>query len=101
MFNVEASSNPVKLNKSLQNIKKYLEKNRCSPEQQNKLEGTQGYNGAKSTNKLVKLLMMIHGYCCQFNLLSNDYMTILAAIKYLFFFRRQSNQIRTTMKTSW
>ncbi len=57
----------------------------CSTELKNKLEGTQGYNTAKNGNNVAKLLMMIHGYCCQFDLLSNEYMAIVAAIKnYLF-----------------
>jgi hypothetical protein len=40
--------------------------NQCSPELKNKLEGTEGYDGAK-------LLTMIRGYCCQFDLLSDEY----------------------------
>jgi hypothetical protein len=52
----------------------------------NKLGGTEGYNGEKSANNLSKLLTMIQGYCCQFNLLSNKYMAMVAAIKNLFYF---------------
>ncbi len=33
--------------------------NQCSPELKNKLKGTDGYNGAKSTNNVAKLLTMI------------------------------------------
>ncbi len=58
----------------------------CSAELKNKLEGTQGYNTAKSGNNVAELLTMIHGYCCQFDLLSNTYMAIVVAIKKLFHF---------------
>ncbi len=60
--------------------------NQCSAEVKNKLEGMQGYDTAKNGNGVVKLLMMIRGYCCQFDLLSNKYMAIVAAIKNLFYF---------------
>ena len=33
----------------------------CSPELKNKLDGTEGYDGAKSTNNVAKLLTMIRG----------------------------------------
>jgi hypothetical protein len=66
--------------------------NQCSAELKNKLKGTQGYNTAKSGNNVVKLLTMICGYCCQFDLLSNKYMTIVAAIKNLFYFFQKSEQ---------
>jgi hypothetical protein len=42
-----------------------------SPKLKNKLEGTEGYNGAKSANNVAKLLTMIQGYCYQFDLLNN------------------------------
>jgi hypothetical protein len=51
----------------------------CSTELKNKLERTEGYDGAKSTNDVTKLLTMIRGYCCQFDLLSDEYMAIVAA----------------------
>ena len=35
---------------------------------------------------------MIHGYCCQFNLLSDKYMAILAAIKNLLYFFQKVEQ---------
>jgi hypothetical protein len=66
--------------------------NQCSAELKNKLKGTQGYNTAKSGNDVTKLLMMIHGYCCQFDLLSNKYMGIVAAIKNLFYFFQKTEQ---------
>jgi hypothetical protein len=34
----------------------------CSPKLKNKLEGTDGYNWAKSINNVAKLLTMIQGY---------------------------------------
>jgi hypothetical protein len=60
--------------------------NQCSTELKNKLKGTQGYDTAKSGNDVAKLLTMIRGYCCQFSLLSNKYMAVVAAIKNLFYF---------------
>ena len=41
-----------------------------SPEHKNKLEGTSGYDNAKSSNDIIKLLTIIRGYCCQFDSLS-------------------------------
>ena len=35
---------------------------------------------------------MIHGYCCQFDLQSNEYMAIVAAIKNLFYFFQKVEQ---------
>ncbi len=67
----------------------------CSPELKNKLEGTEGYNDAKRTNDVAKLLIMIRGYCCQFDLLSDKYMAIVAAIKNLFYFFQKNNQSNT------
>jgi hypothetical protein len=64
----------------------------CLPELKNKLEGTEGYNDAKRTNDVAKLLIIIRGYCCQFDLLSNEYMTIVAAIMNLFYFFQKNNQ---------
>ncbi len=56
----------------------------CLAELNNKLKGTQGYDTAKSGNNMAKLLTMIRGYCCQFDLLSNEYIAIVAFIKNLF-----------------
>jgi hypothetical protein len=64
----------------------------CSPELKNKLEGTEGYDGTKNANDMAKLLTMIRGYCCQFDLLSNEYMAIVAAIKNLFYFFQKAEQ---------
>jgi hypothetical protein len=41
---------------------------------------------------MAKLLTMICGYCCQFALLSNKYMAIVAAIKNLFYFFQKTEQ---------
>ncbi len=41
---------------------------------------------------MAKLLIMIRGYCCQFDLLSNEYMAIVAVIKNLFYFFQKNNQ---------
>jgi hypothetical protein len=64
----------------------------CSAETKNKLERTQGYNTAKSGNNVAKLLTMICGYCCQFDLLSNKYMAIVAAVKNLLCFFQKTEQ---------
>jgi hypothetical protein len=64
----------------------------CSPELKNKLEGTVGYDGAKSTNDVAKLLSIIRGYCCQFDLLSDEYMAIVAAIKNMLYFFQKAEQ---------
>jgi hypothetical protein len=53
----------------------------------------QGYDTAKSGNDVAKLLMMIRGYCCQFDLLSDEYMAIVAAIKNLFYFFQKAEQL--------
>jgi len=66
--------------------------NQCSPELKNKLEGTEGYDEAKNTNDVAKLLTMIRGYCCQFDLLSDEYMVIVVAIKNLFYFFQKAEQ---------
>jgi hypothetical protein len=64
----------------------------CSQELKNKLEGTEGYDGVKNTNNVAKLLTMIHGYCCQFDLLSDKHMAIVVAIKNLFYFFQKAEQ---------
>jgi hypothetical protein len=64
----------------------------CSEELKNKLKGTQDYDTAKSGNDVAKLLTMICGYCCQFDLLSNKYMVIVAAMKNLFYFFQEAEQ---------
>ncbi len=64
----------------------------CLPELKNKLEGTKGYDNVKRTNDMAKLLIMIRGYCCQFDLLRDKYMAIVAAIKNLFYFFQNNNQ---------
>jgi hypothetical protein len=46
----------------------------------------------KAQNDVAKLLVMIRGYCCQFDLHSNEYMAIVAAIKNLFYFFQKNNQ---------
>ncbi len=64
----------------------------CSPELKNKLEGMQGCDTAKSGKDMAKLLTMIHRYCCQFDVLSNEYMAIVVAIKNLFYFFQKAEQ---------
>ena len=39
----------------------------CSPELKIKLKGKSRYDKAKAVNNVVKLLIMIRGYCCQFD----------------------------------
>jgi hypothetical protein len=51
----------------------------CSTELKNKLKRMQGYDTAKSGNNMAKLLTMICGYCCQFDLLRDKFMEFMAA----------------------
>ncbi len=64
----------------------------CSPELKNKLEGTSGYNKAKAGNNMIKLLTIISGYCCQFDTLNNEYMSIVKSLKNLFYFFQKAEQ---------
>jgi hypothetical protein len=47
------------------------------PELKIKLEGTSGYDKAKTGNGMIKLLAIIRGYCCQFDTLNDKYMSIV------------------------
>ncbi len=65
----------------------------CSPKLKNKLEGTNGYDIAKADNDVVKLHIMIRGYyCCPFNTLNNEYMSIVKSLKNLFYFFQKAEQ---------
>jgi len=64
----------------------------CSPELKNKLEGTNGYDNAKSSNDIIKLLTMIRGYCCQFDTLNDEYMSIVTSLKNFFYFFQKTEQ---------
>ncbi len=55
----------------------------CSPELKNKLEGTSGYDNAKWSNNIIKMITIIRGYCCQFNTLNDEYMLIVKSLKML------------------
>jgi hypothetical protein len=55
----------------------------CAPELENKLEGTVDYNWCKNKNDVMSLLSMIRGYCCQFDTLNDECMSIVGAIKNL------------------
>ena len=57
----------------------------CAPELKNKLEGTVDYIACKNKNDVVSLLSMIRGYCCQFDTLNDEYMSIVGAIKNLLY----------------
>ena len=52
----------------------------CAPELKNKLEGTVDYITCKNKNDVVSLLSMIRGYCCQFDTLNDEYMSIVGKI---------------------
>ncbi len=52
----------------------------CSPELKNKLEGTSGYDKANADNNVARLLIMIRGYCCQFDTLKDKYMSIVKSV---------------------
>jgi hypothetical protein len=64
----------------------------CSPELKNKLEGTSRYYKAKTDNDVVKLLIIIRGYCCQFGTLNDKYMLIVKSLKNLFCFFQKAEQ---------
>jgi hypothetical protein len=64
----------------------------CSPELKNKLEGAEGYEKAKETNDIIQLLKMICNYCCQFDTLNDEYVSIVGAFKNLFFFWQKPDQ---------
>jgi hypothetical protein len=66
--------------------------NQCSPELKNKLAGTSGYDKAKAGNNVIKLLTIIRGYCCQFDILNNEYMSILTSLKKCFYFIQKAEQ---------
>jgi hypothetical protein len=57
----------------------------CMPELMNKLEGTSGYDSAKKDD-VVEFLIMIRGYCCQFDSLYDEYLSIVGAIKILLYY---------------
>ncbi len=66
----------------------------CAPKLKIKLEGMVDYDGCKKTNDVVLLLSMMQGYCCQFDILNDEHMLIVGAIKnllYLFQKRTQAN----------
>ena len=64
----------------------------CSRELKNKLEGTSGYDEAKSGNDMIKLLTIIRGYCCQFDTLNDENMSIVKSLKKLFYFFQKAEQ---------
>ena len=64
----------------------------CSPELKNKLKGTSGYDSAKLSNDIIKLLTIIRGYCCQFDTLNDEYMSIVKSLKNLFYFFQKPDQ---------
>ena len=64
----------------------------CLPELKNKLKGTKGYDAAKDDNDIIELMKMVRSYCCQFDTLNDEYMSIVGAIKNLFFFWQKPDQ---------
>ena len=66
--------------------------NQCSHELRVKLKVTSGYSSSKCDNNVIALLMMIKGYCCQFNALNDEYVTIVGAIKNLLYFSQKPSQ---------
>jgi hypothetical protein len=71
--------------------------NQCSPELKNKLEGTSEYDKAKAGNNVIKLLTIIRGYCCQFDTLNNEYMSIVKSLKNLFYFFQKAEQTNSEL----
>jgi len=51
-----------------------------------------GYDSAKSSNDIIKLLTIIRGYCCQFDTLNDEYMSIVKSLKNLFYFFQKPDQ---------
>jgi hypothetical protein len=66
-----------------------------SPELKNKLEGTSGYDKAKAGNDVIKLLTIIRGYCCQFDTLNDEYMSIIKSLKNFFYFFQKAEQMNS------
>ncbi len=64
----------------------------CAPELKNKLVGTVDYNACKNKNDVVSLLSMIREYCCQFDTLNDEYMSIVGAIKNLLYLYQKPTQ---------
>ena len=64
----------------------------CSPELKDKLGGTKGYDRAKASNNVIRLLTMISGYCCQFDILNYEYMSIAKPWKNLLYFFQKTKQ---------
>jgi len=64
----------------------------CAPDLKNKLEGTVDYITCKNKNDVVSLLSMIRGYCCQFDTLNDEYMSIVGAIKNLLYLFQKPTQ---------
>jgi hypothetical protein len=64
----------------------------CMVELKNRIEGTAGYDKAKNNNNVVNLLAMIHGYCCQFDTLNDEYFGLVKVFKNLFFFYQKEGQ---------
>jgi hypothetical protein len=74
----------------------------CSPELKNKLEGTSGYDKAKAGNDVIKLLTISRGYCCQFDTLNDEYMSIVKSLKNLFYFFQKAEQTNSeSTRISW
>jgi hypothetical protein len=67
----------------------------CLPELKNKLKGTTEYDGEKSASNMAEMMTMIQGYCYKFDLLSNKYMAIVAAVENLFYFFWKGDQLNT------
>jgi hypothetical protein len=63
----------------------------CSPELKNKLKGTSWHDASKRDNN-VEALLMIRSYCCQFDTLNDEYMSIVGAIKDLLYFFQKTMQ---------
>jgi hypothetical protein len=59
-------------------------------------------DNAKTDNNVVKLLIMIRGYCCQFDNFNNEYMPIVKSLKTLFYFfqKKRNSQTLSSMMIS-
>jgi hypothetical protein len=70
----------------------------CSPELKNKLKGMSGYDKAKAGNDMIKLLTIIRGYCCQFDTLNDEFMSIVKSLKNLFYFFQKADQMNSEFR---
>jgi hypothetical protein len=76
--------------------------NQCSAELKKKLKGAEGCEKAKENNNIVQLLKMIRNYCCQFDTLNNEYVSVWAHSRTCSSLGiSQTKPMQITMKILW